>query len=140
MRRIAMTTTARVQRWRQKRRAAGKQAVTLWWPVDEVLRLADLALTRHMTISDLALQAFATVYPHGTNVPETVTESPALDAAHVRALMQQVLQEFFGDGAPRPFVPQESHVPATVPETPPQTHMSERPVPVTVSETLDGDR
>ena len=39
-----MDTTTRVQRWRQRRRDAGKEAMTVWLSRDAKLRLEDLAL------------------------------------------------------------------------------------------------
>ena len=54
-----MDTTARVQRWRQRRRDEGKEAMTIWLSHDTKLRLEDLAAVWRVTPSELIEQAVA---------------------------------------------------------------------------------
>jgi hypothetical protein len=41
-----MSDRDRVQRWRQRQRAAGKAPLTIWLTADEKLRLEDMAASR----------------------------------------------------------------------------------------------
>ena len=45
-----MDTTTRVQRWRQRRRDEGKEAMTIWLSHDTKLRLEDLATVWRVTL------------------------------------------------------------------------------------------
>jgi hypothetical protein len=58
-----MSTTERVQRWRQRMREAGKEAMTIWLSRDAKLRLEDLASVWRMTPSELIEQALAQFHP-----------------------------------------------------------------------------
>jgi hypothetical protein len=58
-----MAERNRVQRWREAKRQAGLQAVTIWLTHAEELRLKDLAATRHCSPSAVVQQALASLSP-----------------------------------------------------------------------------
>ena len=58
-----MDTTTRVQRWRQRRRDEGKEAMTIWLSHDTKLRLEALATVWRVTPSELIEQALAQFQP-----------------------------------------------------------------------------
>jgi hypothetical protein len=79
-------TTQRVQRWRQRLKDEGKEALTIYLAHDEKLRLEDWAHTWHCSPSALVQQALAAFNPGSPAVP-----GPAADTAQVRALIREAL-------------------------------------------------
>src|SRR4029450_8616144 len=96
-----MDTTARVQRWRQRRRDEGKEAMTIWLSHDTKLRLEDLAAVWRVTPSELIEQALTQFQPGSPprlgNDTETLQLQASVEAvlerilpAHIQAAMQAV--------------------------------------------------
>jgi predicted transcriptional regulator len=83
-----MSDTARVARWRQRLRDAGKEPITIWLSHDEKLHLEDLARTRRCTTSDMVAQALAQFRPGSSEVTATVA-----DTAQLRVLMEEAVLE-----------------------------------------------
>ena len=75
-----MSESARVQRWRQRQRAAGKEPLTIWLTTAEKLHLEDMALTRHCSPSELIQQALAHLRGESLPVTDTVTDTEQLRA------------------------------------------------------------
>jgi hypothetical protein len=89
-----MDTTARVQRWRQRRRDEGKEALTIWLTHDTKLRLEDLATVWRVTPSELIEQALAQFQP-GTpprigNDTATLQLDTAIETVLARVLPGQM--------------------------------------------------
>ena len=94
-----MDTTTRVQRWRQRRRDEGKEAMTIWLSHDTKLRLEDLATVWRVTPSELIEQALAQFQPGSPprfgNDTETTQLHEAVEAVLARVLparIQEALQ------------------------------------------------
>jgi hypothetical protein len=89
-----MDTTTRVQRWRQRRRDAGKEAMTVWLSRDAKLRLEDLAAVWRVTPSELIEQALAQFQPGSPprfgNDTETLRLQEAIETVLMRVLPDQV--------------------------------------------------
>ena len=92
-----MSELNRVQRWRQRQRAAGKETLTIWLPRELKLYIEDMALKRHCSPSDLIQQALTTCYPLSTDATDTVTDTPVTDTSQIRLMLQQELRAFLGD-------------------------------------------
>src|SRR5262245_48174610 len=90
-----MDTTARVQRWRQRRRDEGKEAMTIWLSHDTKLRLEDLATVWRVTPSELIEQALAQFQPGSPlrcgNDTATTQLHEAIETVLARVLPDQVL-------------------------------------------------
>jgi hypothetical protein len=98
-----MDTTGRVQRWRQRKRDAGKEAMTIWLSRDTKLRLEDLAAAWRLTPSELIEQALAQFHPGSPPGFGNVTDSPqlqALLAEAARALLPALKSELLHDLLP----------------------------------------
>jgi hypothetical protein len=115
-----MDTTQRVQRWRQRRRDAGKEAMTIWLSHETKLRLEDLAAVWRVTPSELIEQALAKFQP-GTpprfgNDTATLPLDAAIETVLARVLparLQEALQHL------QPVTATNGNVAATEhPETP----------------------
>lgn len=81
-----MSESARVQRWRQRQREAGKEPLTIWLTSAEKLHLEDMALTRHCSPSELVQHALAHLRGESPPVTDTVT-----DTEQIRAIVQHEL-------------------------------------------------
>ena len=77
---------SRVARWRQRLREQGKKAVTVWLTAAEELRLKDLALTWHLSPSEVMQQALAQFHP---GHPRATATAP--DAEQLRGLIRDEL-------------------------------------------------
>ena len=73
-----MSERARVQRWRQRQREAGKERLTIWLTTAEKLHLEDMALTRHCSPSELIQQALAHLRGESLPVTDTVIDTEQL--------------------------------------------------------------
>ena len=71
-----MTETSRVQRWRDGKRQQGLKAVTIWLTQEEELRLKDVALQWHCSLSVVMQRALAQVTtsapPQNGSLPDTL--------------------------------------------------------------------
>jgi hypothetical protein len=85
-----MDTTARVQRWRQRRRDEGKEAMTIWLSHDTKLRVEDLAAVWRVTPSELIEQALAQFQPGSPPRLGNDTETLQLQAS-VEAVLERIL-------------------------------------------------
>ena len=116
-----MDTTARVQRWRQRRRDEGKEAMTIWLSHDTKLRLEDLAAVWRVTPSELIEQALTQFHPgnppHLGNVTETLQLRETVAAVLAEVLPAQ-LQAALQDLQPVTVTNGNVAVPSHV-ETPP---------------------
>ena len=98
-----MSTTERVQRWRQRMRDAGKEAMTIWLSRDAKLRLEDLAAVWRMTPSELIEQALAQFHPGSPPRFGNATDTPQLQvllAEAARALLPALKSELLHDLLP----------------------------------------
>jgi hypothetical protein len=66
--------TEKVRRWRERMKAEGKQAITLWFNRDAVERLNTLAAEEKITVSEFIEQAVTVTQP---KVTATVTDTEA---------------------------------------------------------------
>jgi hypothetical protein len=74
--------TERVRRWRDRMRAEGKQAISLWLNRDAVERLNTLAAEAHITVSEFIEQAVTVTQPKVTDtVTDTTRKGKALTAS-----------------------------------------------------------
>ena len=87
-----MSESERVQRWRQRQRAAGKEPLTIWLTSAEKLRLEDQALSKRCSPSELVQQALAQWHGESSSVTDTVTDTRQLRVLvqHELALTQNV--------------------------------------------------
>ena len=75
-----MSESERVQRWRQRQRAAGKESLTIWLTTAEKLRLEDQALSMRCSPSDLVSRMLAQWHGEPPSVTATVTDTEQLRA------------------------------------------------------------
>ncbi len=109
-------TTERVQRWRQRLKDEGKEALTIYLAHDVKLRLDDLAHTWHMSVSELVEHALRAFHPGN---PATF---PVTDTSQLRTLIQEELAHLLTTAS----IPPGRHEPETsvtetlliVPDTP----------------------
>ena len=66
--------TEKVRRWRDRMKAEGKQAITLWFNRDAVERLNTLAAEEKITVSEFIERAVTVTQP---KVTDTVTDTKA---------------------------------------------------------------
>jgi hypothetical protein len=90
--------TERVRRWRDRMRAEGKQAISLWLNRDAVERLNTLAAEAKITVSEFIEQAVTVTQPKVTDtvtdttakVTDTVTDTTRKDMV---AVIREVVRE-----------------------------------------------
>ena len=98
-----MTDTTRVQRWREAKRQAGLQAVTVWMSTSEELRLKDAAVLERCSASEVMQRAFA---QYQARTPSSI--SPVPDTSLIQVLIQDALAQ---------WQPPSSQSISTVPDT-----------------------
>src|SRR5262249_15738836 len=91
-----MSQNDRVQRWRQRMRELGKEAITVWLDTQAKRRLEALAHTGCCSPSDIVQQALATYHP---GVPQGLV-SPDREAVEVSERLEPIVQRLVnGEGA-----------------------------------------
>jgi hypothetical protein len=83
-----MSDTERVRAWRQRRKAGGLIAVTLWLRPETKARYEDLALQGHRSLSELAQLAL-----DAYRLDPALVTAPVTDTAQLRALIREELDQ-----------------------------------------------
>jgi len=84
-----MPDTNRVQRWRDAKRQAGLQAVTVWLTTSEELRLKDAAVQERCSPSEVLQRAFA---QYQARDPSSIGTVP--DTSLIQVLIQDALAQW----------------------------------------------
>ncbi len=84
-----MVARNRVQRWREAKRQNGLQAVTVWLPASEELRLKDVAVQERCSPSDVMQRAFA---QYQARNPSSISTVP--DTSLIQVLIQDALAQW----------------------------------------------